>query len=51
MIGVGAISAHAIGDATRRALASEWAGPEPAARQTPLAIEPADDRRAVVRKP
>lgn len=51
MIGGSALSARALGDAARRDLASEWAGPEPAAPQTPLPVQADGDRRMVVRKP
>jgi hypothetical protein len=46
-----ALAARAIGDAARRDLPSEWAGPAPAAAQTapPLAREAA--RRVMLHKP
>lgn len=46
-----ALAARAVGDVARRDLASEWAGPEPAAAQTapPLAREA--PRRVMLRKP
>ncbi len=46
-----ALASRAIGDVTRRDLASEWAGPEPAAAQTSLPIAPEAARRVVLRKP
>ena len=46
-----ALASRAIGDATRRDLASEWTGPEPAAPQTPLPVRRDTGRRMVVRKP
>lgn len=51
MIDGSPLSARALGDATRRELASEWPGPEPAATQTPLPVRPDTRRRMVVRKP
>lgn len=51
MMGGSALSARALGDVARRELASEWAGPEPAAVQTPLPVAPDRRRRVVVRKP
>lgn len=51
MIDGSALSARAPGDVARRDLASEWAGPEPAATQTPLPAPPDTGRRMVVRKP
>lgn len=51
MIGGSALSSRAIGDVSRRDLASEWAGPEPAAPQTPLPVRRESNRRMVVRKP
>lgn len=51
MIDGSALASRAIGDATRRELASEWAGPEPAASQTRLPVQHDTGRRMVVRKP
>ena len=51
MIDGSPLSSRALGDATRRDLASEWPGPEPAAKQTPLPAPPDSRRRMVVRKP
>ena len=51
MIGGSARASRAIGDAARRALASEWGGPEPAAPQTPLPVERQVPRRIAVRRP
>ncbi|MFZ5726344.1 MAG: hypothetical protein ACOY4C_08005, partial [Pseudomonadota bacterium] len=46
-----ALAARAIGDVGRRDLASEWAGPAPAAPQTMLPMPRAIARRATPRKP
>ena len=46
-----ALAARAIGDAARRDLASEWAGPEPAAPQTVLPLAREAARRVTLRKP
>ena len=46
-----ALSSRALGDGSRRTLASEWAGPEPAAPQTPLPVRREAERRIIVRKP
>lgn len=46
-----ALSSRALGAATRRDLASEWSGPEPAATQVPLPIVREAVRRVIVRKP
>ena len=46
-----ALASRAIGDATRRDLASEWAGPEPAAAQTPMPLAREAVRRVTLRKP
>lgn len=46
-----AMASRAIGDVTRRNLASEWGGPEPAATQTPLPVPRETPRRKTVRKP
>jgi len=51
MTGGSALSSRAISDATRRDMASEWGGPEPAAVQSPLPIRRRTDRRVTVRKP
>ncbi|HKX89129.1 MAG TPA: hypothetical protein VJM13_07965 [Sphingopyxis sp.] len=51
MIDGSALSARALGDAARRDLAVEWAGPEPAAPQTPLSLPREAGRRLIVRKP
>lgn len=51
MIDGSALAARAIGDAARRDLASEWAGPEPAAPQTPLPLVRETARRVTLRKP
>ena len=51
MIDGSPLSARALGDATRRELASEWVGPDPSAPQTPLPVRRDAGRRMVVRKP
>jgi hypothetical protein len=51
MIDGSALSARAIGDVARRDLASEWAGPEPAAPQTALPLAREAPRRVTVRRP
>jgi hypothetical protein len=51
MIDGSALAARAIGDAARREIASEWAGPEPAAAQTPLPVPRETRRRMIVRNP
>ncbi|WP_172595086.1 MULTISPECIES: hypothetical protein [unclassified Sphingopyxis] len=51
MTGGTALAARAIGDVGRRDLASEWAGPAPAAPQTMLPMPRAIARRATPRKP
>ncbi|MCM3419384.1 hypothetical protein [Sphingopyxis alaskensis] len=51
MIDGSALAARAIADVARRGLASEWAGPEPAAPQTaPPPVREAA-RRVTLRKP
>lgn len=51
MIGGSALSARAIGDASRRDLASSWSGPDP--RLAPAVARPERERarRAIVHKP
>lgn len=51
MIDGSALAARAIGDVARRDLASEWAGPEPAAPQTALPPVREAVRRVTLRKP
>ncbi|HTG38780.1 hypothetical protein OVY29_12115 [Sphingopyxis sp. SE2] len=51
MIDGSALAARAIGDVARRDLASEWAGPEPAAPQTALPLAREAPRRVTVRRP
>ncbi|MEQ8311696.1 MAG: hypothetical protein RIA72_13450 [Sphingopyxis sp.] len=51
MIGGSALASRAIGDAARRDLASEWAGPEPAGSQTTLPLARETARRVTLRKP
>lgn len=49
-----ALASRAIGDATRRDLASEWGGPEPAANRSPqrdVRLVRDAGRHVVVRKP
>ena len=46
-----ALSARAVGDVARRDLASEWAGPEPAAPQTAAPPPREAARRVTLRKP
>lgn len=51
MMGGAALGARAIGDVTRRDLASEWSGPEPAAAQAALPAPREASRRIILRKP
>lgn len=54
MIAEAALGSRAIGDAGRRALACEWAGPEPAGRREAsreVAIRTGTDRRVTPQKP
>lgn len=51
MTGGQALASRAIGDVARRALASEWGGPEPAAARPVITAPTATRRRAIVRKP
>ncbi len=51
MIGGSALASRAIGDAARRDLASEWAGPEPAGPQTAPQLAREAARRVTLRKP
>lgn len=51
MIGGSSLSSRAIGDGTRRALASEWGGPEPATHPMRRPVVGQDRRRLIVRKP
>ncbi|NIJ39322.1 hypothetical protein FHR22_004069 [Sphingopyxis panaciterrae] len=54
MIAGAALGSRAIGDVTRRALACEWTGPEPAGQRDAAraeAIPKASDRRVTPQKP
>lgn len=51
MIAGSALGSRAIADETRRDLASEWGGPEPAAPQTAIPAERQPPRRVTLRKP
>lgn len=51
MIGGQALASHAIGDAARRAQASEWGGPAPASGRRVIAVAGTPTRRATVRNP
>lgn len=51
MIDGTALASRAIGDVTRRGLASEWGGPEPAAAQLAIPVEKSPPRRVTPRKP
>lgn len=51
MMGGAALGSRAIGDITRRTLASEWGGPEPAAKQTAIPAEADPPRRVTLQKP
>lgn len=51
MIDGSALAARAIADASRRDIASEWGGPEPAARQASVPAERRTERRVTVKKP
>lgn len=54
MIAGAALGSQAIGDVTRRALACEWTGPEPAGRRSASraeAVPGTPDRRVMPHKP
>lgn len=46
-----AIAARATGDVSRRDMASEWGGPEPAAPHVAVALPREAPRRVMLRKP